>query len=732
MFASTKYLRRVGALALLLAAALPAFAQSAADRFHKAYYLETAQGDYAAAAKLYSEVVADKSADAQIVTQARTRLAGCREELATADLARLMPTDPIAYIELSRPGQQAERLLRQLGLLGDGTAPAADSGKRFAISPALTRALLDLRGVAVAITGFNPHEEAPTGVAILHPGNVDALRGLIETALPAAADPVAPIEGFATYCIEKKVYATLTTRLVIVASQTELIEDVLDRLKDGKGPSLATNETLSTVLKERQDALLFFCINPQPIMPLIQAGVAAAGSQSQEAALAQALLDVKSLRSISGRLGVAEDGVFLDVGLRLAAEHRNLVFNLLRLPPVSPRTLKSIPSGVAAFAAGALNEENSRFSPGPQVESGGRTVVTLLDIGREVFANVIGYAVFALPPESGATRGGPPIPDVAAVFSVHDPARSEALWTEFLGIASTASGRGGLEGSRMELEGVAVRRFDLPDKVSLYYASVDKDVIIAPTQSAMARTLAARRSGKSILDDAGVSRGVSAIGGDTALALYAHAGRCLEVARQFMSPDELKEVEEIAPLLQQTSAVVTIDHSNEQWRLAARISGIPKIDKLIARELNERRQFAGTSLRRVAAAQADVRREFMRLAADPQHAEAARALLERVETAIREDALALNNLAWELLTEKRYGGRFNEAALRWAQLANEQTNFSNWMFVDTLAWAKYHAGDVVEAIRLEKKAIELCKDTARMDELTSALQRFEKGAAREQ
>lgn len=732
MFVSTKHLRRIGTLAFVLAATLPALAQSSADRFHKAYYLETAQGDYAAAAKLYSEVVADKSADAQIVAQAKTRLAGCREELATTDLARLMPNDPIAYIELSRPGQQVERLLRQLGLLADGSAPAAESGKRFAISPALTRALLDLRGAAVAITGFDPHEEAPTGVAVLHPGNVDALRGLIETALPAAADPVAPIEGFATYCIEKQVYATLTSRLVIVASQPELIEDVIERLKDSKAPSLATNEALSNVLKERQDALLFFCVNPQPIMPLIQAGIAAAGTQSQEAALAQALLDVKSLRSISGRLGVAEDGLFLDVGLRLAAEHRNLVFNLLRLPPVSPRTLKSIPSGAAAFAAGALNEENSRFSPAPQVESGGRAVVTLLDIGREVFANVIGYAVFVLPPEGSGSRSGPPIPDVAAVFSVHDPARSEALWTEFLGIASTASGRGGLEGSRMDIEGVPVRRFDLPEKVSLYYATVDKDVIIAPTQSAMTRTLAARRSGKSILDDAGVSRGVSAIGGDTVLALYAHAGRCLEVARQFMSAHELQEIEEVAPLLQQTSAVVTIDHSNELWRLAARVNGIPKIDKLIARELNERGQFAGASVRRVAAAQANVQREFERLAADPQHAEAARALIERVEAAIREDAMALNNLAWELLTEKQYGGRFNEAALRWAQLANEQTNFSNWMFVDTLAWAKFRAGDVAEAIRLEKKAIELCKDTSRMGELTSSLETFQKGAAREQ
>ncbi|MCH8912277.1 MAG: hypothetical protein IIA33_01790, partial [Planctomycetes bacterium] len=110
--------RLVIAVALLcpLSSSL-AIAGDAHDVYYQAYFLEQEKGDFAAAAKLYSQVAASKDVDAGLRSQARVRLAACREEIASSDLLRLMPPDALAYAELNRPGEQVARLLKSLGLL---------------------------------------------------------------------------------------------------------------------------------------------------------------------------------------------------------------------------------------------------------------------------------------------------------------------------------------------------------------------------------------------------------------------------------------------------------------------------------------------------------------------------------------------------------------------------------------------------------------------------------------
>jgi tetratricopeptide (TPR) repeat protein len=121
-----------------------------------------------------------------------------------------------------------------------------------------------------------------------------------------------------------------------------------------------------------------------------------------------------------------------------------------------------------------------------------------------------------------------------------------------------------------------------------------------------------------------------------------------------------------------------------------------------------------------------MRKKFDILAVDKKDREAALACGESFLKVAGEDAEELNKLAWHLLTEKRFGGGYEELALKLSQRSNELTGHKNWMHLDTLALARFETGDATAAVELEKKAIELCKSKSVAD-LRIALARFEAG-----
>jgi len=97
-----------------------------------------------------------------------------------------------------------------------------------------------------------------------------------------------------------------------------------------------------------------------------------------------------------------------------------------------------------------------------------------------------------------------------------------------------------------------------------------------------------------------------------------------------------------------------------------------------------------------------------------------------------ENASFLNNLAWSMLTDEGLAGHFNAQALEAAQRCHELSEGKNWMFLDTLALAKFETGAVAEAVELETKSIEMAKEKgvtgASMTDLEEALKRFKGGA----
>ncbi len=721
-----------------------AVAAKPAPSFYQAYYLEHAQQDYAAAAELYGRVLNDGVAADTVLRQAREGLARCREELATVDLAGLMPAETFAYVELNNPGAQVSQLLDHLGLLGGDQATAV-ADQRVAISPKLVNALLGLRGAAVAITGFDPQKHKPTGVVVLHPGNLEVLRGAIETALPVAGS-AETVGGYPLYYIhDGEFYVCLSSRLVIASPQKEQITAVLDRLAGRGGPSFANNEAMAEVLAGRQKPLLFLCADAKKAMPLIS-GLA---GDCSELAQARAILDLDSWRSVSAKFGVHDDRVGMDLAIALDRGHHNLIYNLVRTPPVTRETFRGIPHGVVGFLVGAMNERDSRFPPVTGKRGPSSAAVTGLDVGREIFANVVDFSVFALPP-AGEPGSGPALPEIAAVIRVHDPAKSELLWTQLLGIASMAAGAPTTDGTVQSIGDVQAKAYRFQDGVTVYVGARRDTLIASTTPAAMQAAVQAADGGSSILEDDDFAAALKQVGDDTSKALFLSPGRILRLAAPHMDNRDRQEIAPFVPLLRSTVVSLMTHESEEKLQLSAGVSGLPDVAPIIAQfirqEQDEERfrqelrtvrqqhnwdralELVDARLREGGMDTDLYRTRFDILALGKQDSQAARRCADDLLNRL-DDATALNGFSWALLTDKRYQGAYSDVALRFAEKACANTNHGQWALLDTLALAKFEAEhDVDAAIGLQEKAIRL--HGGDHQGLQQALQRYQ--SAREQ
>ncbi len=758
-FTTPRLLATLSALAVCAAPAMAATLpspQSAADSFYRAYYLEHEKGDLDAAMKLYKKAIKSGKLSAAERAKIESHLRACAEELAMDDLAQLVPADTIVYAELNDPGTQLERLLNQLGLL-QGTDRAGD----IAISPHLINGILGLKGAALAVTRVDPTAGMPGGVLILHPGDMEAVRGLIETALPAGGQEAEPIAGQRTFIVEGMVHVTMGERLIVASTERQLIEDVMRRVTGDRTDSLAANEDLAETLAGHGDDLLYFCANAEPVMPLIEGALGAVASQDPEAAMAIQLLDPTSLQTISGSIGVDEAGLSMDMGLTLEEGHKNLAFNLMRMPHVSESTFELIPNGVAGFVASSLNEHN----PGGTgvTDASGAPVVTIMDLGREVFGNLVNVALFALPSISEGP-GGMPIPDAALAMSVNDPERSKAIWRLVLGMAQGAtSGNGRMTSSSVGAHKDGVERFQI-EGVDVFLFSQGDRLVISPSKRAIEAAVGAAGGANLTRDElfAGLAQQASK---DHTSVFGVSMGRIADLAAQVIPAHELEEVGPFLALLSDTAIVATTRHSDTDLRWSAKVSGLPNVGPMVAQLIHEemhggsfqRGTFAASAARKHDHGVAVMTQPLALAAADSQHehsydapkpaagvkshfksflasgnTEAASALLPIVATEIGDNPNDVNQFVWDLISSK-HGDALAPALLPIISAANDATKKSNWYILDTMAHVQFAAGDAQGAISTSRRAVKVAhkQKDSRAKEAEAALARFVKSAKTE-
>jgi hypothetical protein len=706
------------ALFACLASVPSLWAQDPESDFQRAYFLERERGELAEARTLYEKVAASAAAAPVLQGRARDRAAAIEEDLASQDFARLMPPGSILFAELARPAEALLDVLGELGLIGSLQEAAAARG--FAVRPELVRALAGIRGLAIALTRLPAGGGLPGGVAVLHAGELDVLRALIEASVLAAGAPADPIEGVPAWTIESRVHVALTRRLVIAATERDEIAGVLRRLAHGDAPSLASRSALQAELAQRGNSPFFCALDATPLRPLLAAELAARSARDPGAKLLAAALDVDGLRGCVARVATRDGGLVIEADLLLGKEHRNLVFNLLRNAPIDPVLLERIPEGVAAFACGSFNERGPALAPLYE-GAGGTPVVTALDFGRELFANLAGWALFVVP-------GGAPVPAAALALSSNDPARTGAVLGLLLGLGDALAGGAALEGEAREIAGAPTRVFQVPPGVRVYLTTHESTLLLSPSAELIEQALDGRSTGNSVLHDEAFARELGRLGKDTTFALYAHAGRSLGVAGPFLADEQRASLAPWAPLLADTVAALRIRHSGTQLGAALAFHGLPRVDGMVTAALRRQRAERGSTPASAPPAHEGLAQRFARLAAHGDGGAAARSFARAQLPALAGDARALNNFAWSLLTEERFAPRFDDVALEYAQAANDASQEGVWQYLDTLALARFRLGAPAEAVALEERALRLVEAAADRADVEAALARYRAAA----
>ncbi len=91
---------------------------------------------------------------------------------------------------------------------------------------------------------------------------------------------------------------------------------------------------------------------------------------------------------------------------------------------------------------------------------------------------------------------------------------------------------------------------------------------------------------------------------------------------------------------------------------------------------------------------------------DEGHEKRADAVVARLVDDVGDDAHRLNNLAWHLMNDEETSGKYDSLALALAVRLQKQGDDLDPRFLDTIAMAKFLAGQVDSAVELQAKAIE--------------------------
>ena len=225
-------------LAVVLLAS-SAQARPASVLLQEGLYAEEIEGDLDAAIRIYEQIAADKSAGARYAAQAMYRLGLCYQkkqdyqqakatfekliarfpkeksiiekvqplldQMSAQDPAALMPAETLVYMEIGSPGKQIETILNMLkgtpfenplAVISAAGGPSPKDMMAALLNPSMITEFKKIRGVALGFQAI--HSDHPPLVAVIYPGESDALRGIIIAGLGMMFQAGEPIAGMQT------------------------------------------------------------------------------------------------------------------------------------------------------------------------------------------------------------------------------------------------------------------------------------------------------------------------------------------------------------------------------------------------------------------------------------------------------------------------------------------------------------------------------------------------------
>ncbi len=602
----------VTALSLIVsigAAPLRSAAQSGNQPdLYKAYFLEKETKDYSAARKLYEKVIAARVND-EVAASAKAGADRCRDQVAAQNFAMLMPPDAMAYIEITRPGQIIEKLADMLGLTTKdmqkvlGNRPSKASSAPFhipeqvVISPSIFEVLNGFGGAAVAITNFDPgHDGPPSGVLVAHHGDATLLKGLLETFFQFS--PTAEkIGGMPTFAVQApdvgEITGVLTQSLFIVGTGRDLVEGVVHRLVASDTASLGSREDLSEVLTQRTGSTIFaFC---DLAAVLKKARGAMSEDDAREFKVANAVADLDHLRWATYSMGIHEGALTSQLAVRFADDHQSLVYNLLRLPPMTRQCLSRVPPDAAAIFGMGLNPAWAQAAADAAGRKTDKLTVTGFDIGREFFGNIREVCAFVVPGSMAeGSEGSSKIPNVGILLAVNDVNRSKALWNQLLSIPGLVGGNEPIAPKSLQVGSTDAMAYSIPDFGKVYLAEFDGGIAIGLTKTALKSAVQAGNKDHNILNDPVLGKVIEEMPTDSSIMAVAHIGRLAKVAAGSGDMGMAMAAGPAAELCANTVAWFGIGQSPTQLTLRTSISGLPNVNDALKKFSPMINAFAGS------------------------------------------------------------------------------------------------------------------------------------------
>jgi hypothetical protein len=575
----------LGLLALSADAQEKATSGAVEAQFQRGFYLQVHSRDLAGAAAEFEKVVADQSASDALRSEAKDRLAQVREDLVSADFARLMPADVLAYAEVTDPGEHIARILKMVGLLNaHGTSAAVPAEKPiplgnglvlpadFSISPALVAELKKFRGVAAGLTALDGRNQ-PAGLVAIHPGDCDLIRGAIETAVQLL-EPGEPIEGYKTYRIPEVGWTALTSRLALVSDSREQLVSAIQRLRDPRAECLANRDEFKRAHSEATGALVFAYVDGPQIVKRFGPQL-----RGQQMAMARTLLDLDHFESLVVALGTTDDGIRLKAQMNMAPGHHNMLYSLIRTAPITRRSLGEVPQGSAAVVLIGLNPADAQ----PRVEQAGQDPpsVSAMDIGREFFHNIEELAVFVLPP-AGPAESAQAIPDVGVVIAVKDSSKSEALWNQLLSLAAMFGARTSQPVAEVSIEGKAGHVYHFAGAPPIAVVRSQERTLTIGTQPAVAASVRAANTSNSTLQDPAFGPLLARLTPDTSKAVLVDVGRSVEVAAALAKGPEAGQLQMAGVVARDLKISLVTDESPNQLTIRVEATGLPKMPAILS------------------------------------------------------------------------------------------------------------------------------------------------------